>query len=181
MKEKQLYYFKRTMEHIHRVHNNMLNLVTNYHKELELDFADGCHLMNTVLNHDRSKFSFTQAYPYVELTEFHRQRKLLGNKDYEYPDPSWKKTIDNAIQDHYYNENHHPEKHGGHVTGFTKLEMIEVMCDLQAMAQEFNEGSCRGFYENVWTKKHNMKDTEMHQKIAEICMQCFEKDLAEKE
>ena len=33
-------------------------------------------------------------------------------------------------------------------------ETIETFCDIQAMADEFNEGSCRGFYEKVWKKKY---------------------------
>ena len=34
-------------------------------------------------------------------------------------------------------------------------ELVEVCCDLQSMADEFNEGSCRGYFQNVWVKKQS--------------------------
>lgn len=123
---------------------------------------DTCRtLMHNVMKHDRSKFSTNQFLPYIELTEFHHQRKTLKNENYDYPNEEIKKQVDGAIQNHYYVENHHPEGHTAIFLAPNYFEIAEIVCDLQAMAQEFNEGSCRGFFENIWVKKQadNFKGT----------------------
>lgn len=149
-------YLTRTMEHIHRVQKNMVYLLVNHRDELGLTRDEVRQCMENVAVHDQSKFSVTQFEPYVELTEYHHQRKVLKNDEYEYPE-GMKAKVDEAVNDHYYQENHHPERIKHDVTfNFAMLEAIETCCDLQAMAQEFNEGSCRGFFENVWMQKHKM-------------------------
>lgn len=158
-------YFNRTVEHIHRVHKNMLFVVTKcddfkFSSAGELfslgDIETKRQLMYAVFKHDRSKFSHRQFLPYVELTEFYHQRKVLGNKDYFYPTSTLVDQIDTAVADHYLQENHHPERAQGQAFKMPYTELVEVCCDLQAMAQEFNEGSCRGYFENVWCKKQSM-------------------------
>lgn len=152
------YYFKRTVEHIHRVQKNMLLVVTEFSERLELSKEDCRELMYNVFKHDRSKFSKEQFEPYIELTEYFHQRKGLGNKDYDYPE-GMREKVDAAVDNHYRVENHHPERfinpEGGNLWGYySKAEAIETVCDLQAMAQEFNEGTCRKFFEKVWKPKH---------------------------
>jgi hypothetical protein len=140
-------YFKRTVEHIHRVQMNMLTVVTKFDRELSLSDEQRRILMYRVMIHDQSKFSDIQTGPYIELTEYHNQRKVLGNKDYDYPTPEIKNKVEVAVRHHYQCENHHPERMKGLVMKMDSLEVIEVVCDLQAMAQEFNEGSCAGYFE----------------------------------
>ena len=50
-----------------------------------------------------------------------------------------------AVVDHYEQENHHAESNTFNADYMSVFDLIEVCCDLQAMAQEFNEGSCRAF------------------------------------
>lgn len=145
-------YMKRTLAHIHRVQNNMLKIVTDFKEDLQLSDEDCRILMHSVLNHDRSKFSKKQFYAYVELTELYHQRRVLGNTEYDYDNPEIRTQVEEAVADHYEQENHHPERlQAGEK--FHHFEAMETFCDLQAMAEEFNEGSCRNFYENVWKKK----------------------------
>lgn len=153
MNDKLNRYFNRTIEHIHRVHKNMLLLVTEYSSEMELSEDQSRQAMENILRHDVSKFSVVQFRPYVELTEFYHQRRVL-NETYEYP-PGVKAEVDKAVQHHYENENHHPERFGNGIGKYDKLEAIETACDLQAMAQEFNEGSCRKYFEKVWKPKQS--------------------------
>lgn len=158
--EKMNRYFNRTVEHIHRVQKNMLYLVTNFRNEVVFKSSGGegfemtdevCReLMYNVMKHDQSKFNQIQFRPYIELTEYHHQRKTLGNKDYEYPNSKISAAVDHAVRNHYYVENHHPERMEGRAEKMSPFELIEVVCDLQAMAQEFNEGSCRGYFIDVW-------------------------------
>ena len=154
MIEKEARYFNRTLEHIHKVQKNAFYLITNYSFELGLTFEECRQFAEQVMLHDRSKFSVIQCVPYIELTEYYHQRKVLGNKDYDYPSESVRNAVDWAVEDHYKQENHHPEKYKGKAYCFTKLECLEIICDLQAMAQEFNEGTCKDFFNNVWRPKH---------------------------
>ena len=143
------HYFSRTVEHIHRVQKNVLFLVTKCANKLGLSEDDCRQMMFNVFQHDQSKFSEIQFRPYVELTEYYHQRRVLGNKDYEYPE-GVEEMVDCAVLDHYYQENHHPERipYDSDYT-LSILESAETVCDLQAMAQEFNEGSCRGFFDKA--------------------------------
>jgi len=175
MNEKETRHFNRTLEHIHRVHKNMFTLITKFSSELELDLEDCRRLAHNVLNHDISKFNTIQFEPYIELTEYYHQRKTLGNKGYEYPTKELKATVKNAIENHYYKENHHAERYDGDTLPMSELELIEVCCDLQAMAQEFKEGSCRGFYENVWRPKYHVPP-EVDEFMDKV-ISCFEKEL----
>jgi len=147
-------YFTRTVEHIHRVQNNMVYLLTNHMETLGLNRNAARQCMHNVMAHDLSKFSALQFEAYIEITEFYYQRKKRGNTDYEYP-TGIKKQVSSAITDHYHQENHHPArmKHDPHFN-FSTFEAIETVCDLQALSQEFNEPSCRSFFEKVWCVKH---------------------------
>ncbi len=163
MKEKLDRYFIRTVQHIHRVQSRMLQLVTKSRglqfnasgeETFELD-EDTCRqLMFNVMKHDQSKFNEIQFRPYVELTNYYHQRKVCGNKAYDYP-KGVREKVDAAIQDHYHKENHHPERNKGLAKKMSFLELTEVCCDLQAMADEFKEGSCVGYFESVWLKKQS--------------------------
>jgi hypothetical protein len=141
-------YFKRTIEHIHRVQNNMLLLVTGYAERLDLSPEECREAIHSVLNHDRSKFSPEQFVGYVELTDYYFRRNN-GEPDYDYPE-AVKPIVDGAWQNHYKVENHHPERFKGTIGKYGRLEAYETACDLQAMAQEFNEGSARKYFETNW-------------------------------
>lgn len=170
--EDEKLYYSRTLLHIHRVQKNMFYLLINHADTLKLNFEDRRILAHTVMNHDRSKFSVTQHKPYIALTKYYDQRKNKGNPGYEYPDPETKSMVATAVQHHYYSENHHPERLGGNVSEMTKFDLIEVCCDLQAMAQEFQEPSGRKYYNEVWAKKH--RKVESSRWFMELIFGCFE-------
>lgn len=173
--EKLNRYFNRTLEHIHRVQKNMFLLITKYGEDLELSIDKKQTLALNVLRHDRSKFNSIQMIPYIELTEYYHQRKKLGNKSYEYPTPQIRKDVERAVENHYKCENHHAEKHKGIAALMADNEIVEMICDLQAMAQEFNEGSCRGFFKNVWCNKYDVSNRVLA--LADLVITCFEKEL----
>jgi len=145
-------YLNRTVEHIHRVQKNMLYLISECAEELKLTREQCRGAMWNVMNHDRSKFSEKQFEPYIELTAYYDVKRY--NKAHKYPSEEIEKQVDEAVQDHYMQENHHPEKYKGLFCCFTHIECLEIICDLQAMAQEFNEGSCREFFMEKWKPKH---------------------------
>ena len=146
-------YFKRTVEHIHRVQNNAVFLVLKCRNDLELSAEECRAFIYDIMKHDQSKFSEKQFSPYIELTEYYHQKRNV-NPNYDYP-VGIRELVDAAVTDHYCSENHHPERFKGTIGKFSKLMALETVCDLQAMAQEFNEGTCRNYYENVWKKKQS--------------------------
>lgn len=160
----------------------MLKVVTDFRDKLNLSEEDCRHLMHNVMNHDRSKFSVEQFRGYVELTEYYHQRKALGNSSYEYPSEEIKRLAESAWRHHYMNENHHPERADGGIIKWSNHNAIETVCDLQAMAQEFNEGVCRKFFEEVWKpkqSKHFYDDynwLEVTTKMDQV-IKCFESGL----
>lgn len=175
------YYINRTIEHIQRVQNNMVLLTTKYRKTLDLSQEDTRKLILIALRHDQSKFHQKQFIPYIELTEYYRQRKTLNNKDYKYPTEEIKQEVDQAVNHHYKVELHHPEGYvGDDIQLFTIFNALDTVCDLQAMAQEFNEGTCRNFYETVWKPKHRDKFEKLQWEgitsIMDKAIQCFEKE-----
>lgn len=142
--EKERFFFRRTIEHIHRVQLNALTLI-EYPDRFKLTLEDCRRFAENVLLHDRSKFCEAQFLPYLEFTW---NKKIDPKGDY---------SLGDAWKDHYTKENHHPEKYRGKLNSFDLLETLEMACDMQAMAQEFGEGSCRKYFENVW-KKHHLND-----------------------
>lgn len=150
----------------------------DYRKVLDLD-SDQCRiLVGRAMNHDVSKFSPIQFDAYVEFT-WMMQLKRQGE------DVSWwtelmQARFDNAWKDHFRKEQHHPET--GKIAGvMTKLDHIEVSCDLKAMAQEFCELSGRKYFVEKWIPKHQdvypvVGMFEKACKVIEQCFDCFEKE-----
>lgn len=162
--EKQFRMFERTLGHIHRVQRNALALIKDFD---EVDLETKRLLMTNVLVHDRTKFSITQFEPYIELTESYHQKRVLGNMGYKYDNSHARLQVDNAIQNHYLSENHHPDrwpnqvelaKSGNHFER-SKATLMEVVCDLQAMEQEItgDRASCWHYFQTKWLPKHNEK------------------------
>lgn len=175
MNKKELNYFERTIEHIHRVQKNMFCLITKHYKELNLRAGDCRQLAYNVLNHDRSKFSRKQFGAYIELNDYYRIKKTT-NPGYQYPSKAIEIAVSLAVVDHYEQENHHAESNTFNADYMSVFDLIEVCCDLQAMAQEFNEGSCRAFWQNKWLPKYNIDEDS--KSLMNRVIECFERDLS---
>lgn len=130
MDKHKINYIKRTLKHIRRVQDNALYLIENHSETLDLDGYDCDVLLQNILVHDSSKWSVEELEPYINKFN----RKIDDG------------LFEKAWEHHYLTENHHINR--GKV--FNKLEMIEVICDLQAMSQEFNEDSCDRYFHDKW-------------------------------
>lgn len=97
--------------------------------------------------HDASKFEPEERIPYIWLTEFHRCRR--NGQTFNYPD-GIAEHIERAVRHHMSVNRHHPEYHE-HPDQMTEVDLIEMVCDWTAMAQEFNQngGSARGWADKV--------------------------------
>ena len=129
------FYERRTREHIDRVRRCLALLagVTEHRDEL----------LERAKVHDASKFGPEERFPYVWLTEYHRRRR--GGEPYEYPE-GVAEGVRRAIHHHVTTNRHHPEFHAN-PNAMSDGDLIEMVCDWTAMAQEFGQdgGSARGW------------------------------------
>lgn len=137
------FYESRTSEHIERVRRclALLARVTDYGEEL----------IDRARIHDASKFGPEERIPYVWLTEYHRCRRY--GKPFEYPEGIAEK-VKLAIHHHVTTNRHHPEFHPD-PNGMSDVDLIEMVCDWTAMAQEFDQdaGSARGWADKTVGKR----------------------------
>ena len=156
MDKYDIQYAERTMRHIRRVQDHMLYLIAHHSTDMELTENDEWGMFQNAMKHDISKWKTEQFKPYCD--------KFTRKVDSPEFDAAWR--------DHYMTENHHYKS--GRWIG--KLELIETCCDLQAMADEFGEGSAFGFWDTKWRPElhewlnindGDAKDTELRRQMAD--------------
>jgi hypothetical protein len=133
------FYERRTIAHIGRVRSclRVMAEITHY----------GSELLTRAKEHDASKFEPEERIPYIWLTEFHRCRR--NGEFFNYPE-GIAEQIELAVQHHMSVNRHHPEYHES-PDDMSEVDLIEMICDWTAMAQEFdqNGGSARGWADKV--------------------------------
>ena len=127
------FYERRTNEHIERVRCCLVLMAE------ATDYGD--ELIDRARLHDASKFSSAEFVPYVWLTEYHRCR--CGGEAFTYPD-GVEPQVRAAVEHHKVTNRHHPEFHSD-PNDMSDVDLIEMVCDWTAMAQEFDQdgGSAR--------------------------------------
>jgi hypothetical protein len=137
------FYERRTNEHIERVRRclTLMAAVTDY----------GPELLRRAQVHDASKFEPEERIPYVWLTEYHRCRR--AGEPFKYPE-GVAESVNLAVRHHVTNNRHHPEFHSD-PNDMSEVDLIEMVCDWTAMAQEFGQdgGSARGWAERTIGKR----------------------------
>jgi hypothetical protein len=137
------FYERRTREHIERVGSclALLARVTDH----------GEQLLERARVHDASKFGPEEYIPYVWLTEYHRCRR--NGEPFDYPQ-GVTETVKRAIHHHVTTNRHHPEFHAD-PNDMSDVDLIEMVCDWTAMAQEFGQadGSARGWADRTVGKR----------------------------
>jgi hypothetical protein len=137
------FFERRTNEHIERV-RRCLRLLANVP-----DY--GAELIERAKVHDASKYGAEERIPYVWLTEYHRCRRQ--GEFFEYP-VGMATRVKQAIHHHVTSNRHHPEFHA-HPDDMSDVDLIEMVCDWTAMAQEFDEegGSARPWADKTIGKR----------------------------
>jgi hypothetical protein len=137
------FYERRTDEHIERVRRCLVMLakVTDYGEEL----------LERASVHDASKFGPEERVPYIWLTEYHQCRR--NGEPFEYPE-GMAERVKLAIHHHVTSNRHHAEFHAN-PNDMSVVDLIEMVCDWTAMAQEFGEagGSARGWADKTIGKR----------------------------
>jgi hypothetical protein len=136
-------YERRTNEHIERVRRCLAILA----KVID----NGEELIERARVHDASKFGPEERVPYIWLTEYHRCRR--SGEPFEYPKGIAEK-VKLAIDHHVTTNRHHPEFHID-PNDMSEVDLIEMVCDWTAMAQEFGQdgGSARGWADRTIGKR----------------------------
>ncbi|MFK7820770.1 MAG: DUF5662 family protein [Planctomycetaceae bacterium] len=100
-------------------------------------------LLHRAQVHDASKYSDAECIPYIWLTEFHRCRQ--SGEAFTYPD-GMEDRVREAVSHHMTTNRHHPDYHAT-PNAMTDADLIEMVCDWTAMAQEMGEcnGSARAY------------------------------------
>jgi len=119
----------RTREHIARVAQNLRAVAGQFRYRDEL--------LVRAETHDESKFGDAEFLPYVWLTEYYRCKN--AGEPFAYP-PGVAETVGLAVQAHYRANRHHPEYHEA-TKLMTSADIVEMVCDWTAMAQELTPAS----------------------------------------
>ena len=129
------FYERRTRVHIERVRCCLRSIAATS------DCAE--ELIHRGMVHDASKFGLEERIPYIWLTEFHRCRR--SGSPFRYP-VGMEAQVEMAIAHHMRCNRHHPEYHAD-PNDMSKADLIEMVCDWTAMAQEFSQdgGSACGW------------------------------------
>ncbi len=170
MNEKEHFFYKRTMAHIHRVQNNALYLVTECWDKLRLQDFRKQRLIWRVMAHDQSKFSPQQFDTYVEFTWAKKEGIELDFIAAHFFKQAW--------ANHQREERrHHPYVDGFVGPTYALTDFVEMACDLQAMSQERGD-SAREYFENVWQgEKREALGDDFGDAIELMgkCFDCFER------
>lgn len=122
-----LFFERRTNEHIGRV-RRCLNLLAPINES-------GNELVERGMIHDASKFGEIERIPYIWLTEYHRCRR--SGEPFEYP-VGIEVVVKHAVKNHVTTNRHHTQFHSN-PNDMSDVDLIEMVCDWTAMAQEFNQ------------------------------------------
>ena len=142
------FYERRTNEHIERVRGCLLAIAD------ATDCSDD--LLERAKIHDASKFSDAEREPYIWMTEFHRCRR--ADESFAYPD-GMEGRVRDAISHHMTTNRHHPDYHAD-PNDMTDADLIEMVCDWTAMAQEFgeNDGSAKSYADRTIGDRLHLND-----------------------
>jgi hypothetical protein len=124
---------RQTAEHIQRVRRCLLIMAEAT--------EHGDELRARAEVHDASKYDPEERIPYIWMTEYHRCRRK--GKPIAYPH-GMESRLRTAIEHHATTNRHHPDSHAD-PNDMTEVDLIEMVCDWTAMAQEFDQagGSAR--------------------------------------
>ena len=142
------FFERRTREHIERVQRCL--------ETLAVVTPHGDELRDRARVHDASKFGPEERVPYIWLTEYHRCRR--SGEPFAYPE-GMKEQVRRAIDHHVTTNRHHPEFHAD-PNDMSNVDLIEMICDWTAMAQEFDEagGSALAWAERTIGKQVQFSD-----------------------
>jgi len=166
--EMVIFFERRTREHIDRVHRNLAVLaeLPEYPEEI----VDRGEI------HDTSKFIPPERLPYIWLTEFHRRRQ--NDEVFTYPE-GIEAQVQAAIRHHLTSNRHHPEFHVS-PDEMSDTDIIEMVCDWTAIAQELreNRGSARPWADRTIGNREHFNFGEVKKQFIYRVIDDLDRELA---
>lgn len=138
------FFEKRTRGHIKRVETSCRILSDLF------DEDKAKILIDRGINHDASKFGLDEYNDYVCLT-------WNLNVDSTFPVPD---TFGKAQKHHYSNNRHHPEFYNN-ILEMTDLDLAEMVADIFAMSEEFNDSPIE-YLNNNHFKKYSFSKEQLN-------------------
>ena len=157
------YFELRTKSHINLAQLSMFSLINKkVHEKYNLNKMN---LISRADIHDKSKFGDVERIPYIWLTEFYRAK---NNKEpFSYPE-GMEDLIFDAWIHHSETNPHHPEYYHN-CNRMSKEDMVEMVCDWDAMSQEYKQSLKKWVDENIDRKwKFDKKNKKFIYEIVEI-------------
>ncbi len=143
---------KRLAYHIERCKTNMLSIVDQTDVKREDAEKRG-------EDHDELKFTKEEREHYIWVDEFYRRNSK--DKKWDYP-KSLKTQVRKATKHHISNSAHHPESHKD-INDMTNLDILEMVCDWQAISDERKETGCRGWADSNVGKRWKFNEERTKQ------------------
>lgn len=105
--------------------------------------------------HDETKYQEPERTGYIWLSWYYR---CVGLKiPFEYP-PGVEEKVKQAIDHHLTHNLHHAESHSS-PDDMSDIEIVEMVCDWTAIAQEMGNKSCKGWVDANIDKKWKFSST----------------------
>jgi hypothetical protein len=141
--EMEDFFITRTNYHINLVQKNLQFFIDNWY------YPYG--LRERATRHDKSKLEEPERTGYIYRTWL--GHCVLNNIEFSCSEDLYKE----AISHHLKNNSHHPEYHSC-VNDMSNMDLIEMVCDWGAMAEEFSEDSAKVYADKVLGKKYKFHE-----------------------
>ncbi len=136
---------QKTLEHIDRV-RELLRICENI-------------LRDRGISHDKTKLDSPEVELFSEYTS-----KLAdvtyGSDEYN----EFLKELKPALEHHYANNRHHPEKHREGVNDMTLIDVLEMLCDWKASSEQHSDGNI------LKSIEHNTKRFGLDSQLTKILL-----------
>lgn len=131
-------YYQETTGHINKV---------KYYVEM---FCKACKI--NVFEHDKTKLEEPERKIFEKVS--HNLKKLTyGSKEYF----DQLNDIQEALDHHYANNNHHPEHFENGIKGMSLINLVEMLCDWKAASERYDDGDILKSID-IQQKRFNMSD-----------------------
>jgi hypothetical protein len=125
-----------------------------------------CTLLNRAYNHDMSKLEDPEVSVFAEMTGKLKE-STYGSDEYK----EFLKQMKPALDHHYANNRHHPEKFDNGVNDMTLVDLVEMLCDWKAASQRNDNGDI------LKSIEINTERFELSPQLKQILINTVEEDL----
>jgi hypothetical protein len=114
------------------------NAITQAHIDRVRELLCKCELQlrDRGLNHDKSKLESPEVELFAKYTP-ELASLTFGSEEYEQS----KENLKPALDHHYANNRHHPQKFKNGINDMTLVDILEMLCDWKASSERQHDGN----------------------------------------